>query len=211
MTTSSPTTKPIPPYRQIRAQYDNETITVYQAYSAQIGDAAVQFQKLSASSAFDYGRMTWIKPSWSWVCYRSGYTYKDDRQCRILALKMKHEHFNELLRQAFVGHGAADEAGAVRVQWDPERAPTLQKLPWRSIQIGIPRSLSRKWVEEWIISIDDVTERARSLKEAVEQEPGVSDEELVKRELVPVERVYTLPDDIKEILKMEGTGTSEFG
>jgi hypothetical protein len=55
------------PYRQIRALYDEETITVYQAYSAEIAIPAVAEQKLSASPAFKYGRMTWIKPSWCWM------------------------------------------------------------------------------------------------------------------------------------------------
>lgn len=55
------------PYRQIRAKYDNETITVYQAYSAAIAIPAVKDQKLNASPAFKPDRMTWIKPSWAWM------------------------------------------------------------------------------------------------------------------------------------------------
>jgi len=55
------------PYRQIRASYDEDTITVYQAYSAEIAIAAVQEQRLSASPKFSGTRMTWIKPSWCWM------------------------------------------------------------------------------------------------------------------------------------------------
>lgn len=54
-------------YRQIRALYDTETITVYQAYSAAIATAAVTAQKLNASPDFKPNRMTWIKPSWAWM------------------------------------------------------------------------------------------------------------------------------------------------
>jgi hypothetical protein len=57
------------PYRQIRAVYDKETITVYQAYSASIAEAAVREQKLYASPDFLFTRMTWIKPSWFWMMY----------------------------------------------------------------------------------------------------------------------------------------------
>jgi hypothetical protein len=57
------------PYRQIRAKYDDETITVYQAYSAAIAIPAVKEQKLSASPEFKRGRMTWVKPSWCWMMY----------------------------------------------------------------------------------------------------------------------------------------------
>lgn len=57
------------PYRQIRALYDDETITVYQAYSTSIALAAVKEQKLNALPDFKLGRMTWIKPSWCWMMY----------------------------------------------------------------------------------------------------------------------------------------------
>ena len=53
---------PSVPYRQIRAFYDDKTITVYQAYSAAIAVPAVSDQKLCASPDFKLGRMTWIKP-----------------------------------------------------------------------------------------------------------------------------------------------------
>lgn len=50
---------------------------------------------------------------------------KDSNQSHILALKMKHEHFQALLSQAVVtnGSGLIDEEKEmpVRVQWDPER------------------------------------------------------------------------------------------
>ena len=156
-------TSPIP-YRQIRASYDDRIITVYQAYSASIAKAAVASQKLHASPDFSFTRMTWIKPSWCWMMYRSGYSTKDARQSRILALKMTHENFQNLLAQAVVCHGAAlsdeEKARPVRVQWDPERGPGLEVLGYRSTQIGIGEKLSRKWAEEWIESIEDVTDKA---------------------------------------------------
>lgn len=61
--------KPSIPYRQIRALYDDETITVYQAYCPSIALAAVEHQKLNASPDFKLGRMTWIKPSWCWMMF----------------------------------------------------------------------------------------------------------------------------------------------
>lgn len=56
-------------YRQIRALYDEETITVYQAYSAEIAEPAVKEQSLTASPKFSGTRMTWIKPSWCWMMF----------------------------------------------------------------------------------------------------------------------------------------------
>lgn len=194
------------PYRQIRAQYDKETITVYQAYSATIAEAAVRDQKLDASPDFLPHRMTWIKPSWCWMMYRSGYSLKDDRQARILALRMKHEHFRELLSHTVVCAGetltAEEKKRDVRVQWDPERGPRLEVLPYRSIQIGIVGDVKHKWVNEWIVDIEDVTEMALKMKAAVEGVENVAVSELVEKGLMPVETIYEVDEEMSEILKM---------
>jgi len=200
--------KPITPYRQIRADYDAETIIVYQAYSSAIASAAVKHQKLNASPSFIMERMTWIKPSWAWVLYRSGYSYKDARQTNILALTMTHEAFKGLLRRAVLTHGPEGgkrdlKEADVRVQWDPERSIRLGKLDYRSIQIGIPRPLVPEWVEG-IVKIENVTDRARELKRVLDEddEREVTLEELIERGLVPVEREFKVDADLRKILVM---------
>ncbi|RFU81840.1 atp-dependent rna helicase dhx8 [Trichoderma arundinaceum] len=212
------------PYRQIRASFDDHYITVYQAYQKSIADAAVQAQKLNASPDFSPDRMTWIKPSWCWMMYRSGYSYKDDGQSRILALKMKREHFLGLLEQGVLSthpslHARVDKESTnktaherpsdVRVQWDPERNPKLEVLPYRSIQIGIPRSLSTKWANDWIASIEDVIEKARELKRVLDEQPDISTDELVKKGLVPEEKPLDVPDEILTRLEMTVLGVEE--
>ncbi|KAK8097135.1 hypothetical protein PG999_013079 [Apiospora kogelbergensis] len=221
-----------PPYRQIRALHDAETITVYQAYNADIASQAVAQQKLDASPRFKKGtRMTWIKPSWCWMMYRSGYSYKDRNQERILALRMRHEHFLELIRRGVLSHnmhrsGTALPAGVVedgqrgarpapaeeevRIQWDPERSARLSKLEYRSIQIGVPAALQSRWVDEWIVSIEDVTEQARELKRVLDEEVkegkepvATTDEELVDRGLLPDEAEFLVPRALQEVLGME--------
>ncbi|TVY33718.1 hypothetical protein LSUB1_G007453 [Lachnellula subtilissima] len=181
------------PYRQIRASYDDRTITVYQAYSASIAEEAVASQKLHASPDFSFTRMTWIKPSWCWMMYRSGYSTKDARQSHILALRMTHENFHSLLAQAVVCHGAAlreeEKTRPVRVQWDPERGPALEVLSYRSIQIGIGEKISRKWAEEWIESIEDVTDKALGLKKKLEDSSCINAEELIEGGWMPLEPV----------------------
>lgn len=122
---------------------------------------------------------------------------------------MTHENFCKLLEQAAVTDGDGDaltgeeRRRAVRVQWDPERTPRLGALPYRSIQIGIGQGICRKWVDEWIVSIEDVTEMALGLKEAFGKEKGIKVEELVERGLVPLERVYNVSDELRRILQME--------
>ncbi|KAH8646496.1 ATP-dependent RNA helicase DHX8 [Tricladium varicosporioides] len=209
---STTSTTPTTPYRQIRAVYDEKTITVYQAYQESIAVAAVASQKLSASPDFRYNRMTWIKPSWCWMMYRSGYAQKDARQTRILAIKMTHENFQELLMQAAICHHALssdDREKPVRVQWDPERSPRIGVLPYRSIQIGIGRAWSEKWAEGMTEGIEDVTEKALKLKEWLNEnrEVDVNKEEGLKRlielGLMPEERVYEVPGELRKILQMD--------
>ncbi|KAK7976708.1 hypothetical protein PG989_015171 [Apiospora arundinis] len=208
---------PPPPYRQIRALHDAENITVYQAYNADIAAQAVAQQRLDASPRFKKAtRMTWVKPSWCWMMYRAGYSHKDRNQERVLALRMRHGHFLELLRRgdgdvcdSKKGGDKKNVEEEVRIQWDPERSPRLEKLDYRSIQIGVPAALQARWVGEWIVSIEDVTERARELKRVLDEEvktqegsDTITDEELVDRGLLPRETEFVVPRDIQEILGM---------
>lgn len=189
---------------RIRAIYDQTTITVYQAYPASIATAAVASRSLTASPHFKLGRMTWIKPSWCWMLYRSFYSFKEPRQAHILAIQMTREGFDTLLRNASLTSetSSADASRAARVQWDPERDARLGKVDGvRTIQIGIPKELVQMWATEWIVVISDVTERARLLKETLDAEPDVTDATLVKRGLLPVEQEYHLPEDIVRILE----------
>jgi hypothetical protein len=200
--TATPTSPPTTPYRQIRALHDTHHITVYQAYNTAIATAAVTHQCLSASPQFSPSRMTWIKPSWAWMLYRSGYSYKDPRQARILALQMRLDDFFALLAKGVPAEG--DEGlPEVRIQWDPERDVRLKKLGHRSIQIGVPGSLREWWVES-IVRIEDVTERARELKRVLDEEGEgeVSEEELVGRGLVPVEEEVEVPEELGRGLRM---------
>jgi len=201
-------TTPVP-FRQIRATYDDDTVTVYQAYSDTIATAAVKAQKLNASPSFSNSRMTWIKPSWAWVLYRSGYSYKDNRQSHILALSLKRETFLSLLSKAVLAHASNGSPegqsvkGCVRVQWDPERTVRLEKLPYRSIQIGIPGALVPDFIQG-IVKIEDVTERARTLKRVLEMEvaEGVEIAHLIETGLVPAETEFVLDDSLRRILGM---------
>ncbi|KAK0722007.1 ATP-dependent RNA helicase DHX8 [Lasiosphaeria miniovina] len=190
-----------PPYREIRALFDDGTITVYQAYSGTIASAAVAAQRLNASPAFSTTRMTWIKPSWAWMLYRAGYSHKDKGQERILALRMKHADFLSLLEKGVVPREGS-MLPQVRIQWDPERTVRLEKLGHRSIQIGVPGALSAHWAENLIVSIEDVTQAARDLKKVLDERPNVSDDELVRLGLVPVERPFPVPEELQRALGM---------
>ncbi len=66
---------PVPSLRDIRALFDDFTITAYQAYSPQIGRPAAASGTFSGTP-FKLDRMTWIKPSFLWAMYRSGWARK---------------------------------------------------------------------------------------------------------------------------------------
>lgn len=151
---------------EIRALYDERTIRVYQAYSDTIADAALAHGTF-VSPPFKMERMTWIKPSFLWMMYRSGWAKKDISQSRVLAIDISHEGFQWALDHSCLSHPgtgqnmdewlAKKEASPVRVQWDPERDIYLQPLPFRAIQIGLSKLAVELYVNHWIEQITDVT------------------------------------------------------
>lgn len=76
---------------------------------------------------------------------------------------MKHEHFKRLLSLIVVcdGQTLSAEEGGERGQgaWDPEHTPGLDGLPCPSVQVEVLGEVGRKGEGEWIVGIEDVTER----------------------------------------------------
>src|SRR5215468_2098098 len=64
--------------RWILAQYDAESIVVYQAYKPEIGHFAAQNGYFGGE--FSLKRMSWIKPNFLWMMYRSGWATKQDQE-----------------------------------------------------------------------------------------------------------------------------------
>lgn len=184
-------------YREIRADYDEKTIVVYQAFREAIAKAAVEHQKFVPP--FSLNRMTWIKPSFLWMMERSGWGTKAGQE-HVLAVRITRAGWEEALRSASLSeHGAG--AAPVRVQWDPERSARGQKLPYRSIQVGLGSAIVPRYVNEWTVEIRDLTSDVARLREL--RAEGRHD--LVERKL-PKERVYPAPEDIRRRLEMDRDG-----
>jgi len=95
----------VPP--QVREQYsrgevqmfhgawDAEGVYFYQAFRSGIADWALQHGHLGGP-AWNPKRMTWIKPSFAWMLYRSGYGRKPGQE-RVLRIKLPHAAVAELL------------------------------------------------------------------------------------------------------------------
>ncbi|MFB7264385.1 DUF4291 domain-containing protein [Streptomyces nojiriensis] len=187
---------------EVRARFDDETITVYQAYPARIAGPALEAGTFV--DPFKRGRMTWIKPSFLWMMYRCGWATKTDQE-RVLAIDITREGFEEALSRACLSHfdrtrfataeewRAAVRSSPVRVQWDPERDLNLNPLPHRAIQIGLSGPAVERYVENWISEIRDVTPLAREVHAAMAA--GSPD---TAASLLPGERVYPLPAALAE-------------
>jgi hypothetical protein len=188
----------------IMAEYDEEGIFFYQAFNEQIADYAIANQKLGGDN-FNPMRMTWIKPSFAWVLYRSGYASKSN-QTRILKLKVPHVAIASLLSQCDCKHGGGGSNG--RVQWDPARdiltadgKVPRKMLRDRAIQIGLKGDLSVEYVNS-IISIDDVSALSRSVGKAHGLRRPAEAMALLAKEL-PDERSY-MPQCSKDVLSRLG-------
>jgi hypothetical protein len=188
--------KDSPPQRQVRARHDDETLVVYQAYKPSIADAAVAAGTFVAP--FRRERMTWIKPSFLWMMYRSGWATKPDQE-RVLGITITRAGFDWALEHACLAdyHPEIYETyeawqerkrtSPVRVQWDPERGIALERLDHRAIQVGLGGESVDRYVDEWIRGVEDVTPLAREIAGHVE----AGDREAA-RALLPDERPLEL-------------------
>ena len=179
---------------EIRADYDRDTIVIYQAYTSAIADAALEAGRFVAP--FSFHRMTWIKPSFLWLMHRSNWGQKSGQE-RVLAIRLKRSGWEKALSLAVLtsyelGVFASSEEWAeqfasaqVHLQWDPERSLRGAGLPYSSIQVGLSRHVIREYVDDWVVRIDDYTPRVRKIYDLLQS--GQADK--AKRQLPP-ERVY---------------------
>lgn len=152
---------------KIKAIYNDTTIRVYQAYGDIIADEALQ--KGTFGNSFRLDRMTWIKPSFLWMMYRSDWS-KREGQNRILAIDITRSGFDTIVDNAVLSSYKANIYGNrkrwkdslkisdVRCQWDPDRDIYGNPLSERTIQLGIRGKSTWRYVNEWIVSISDITD-----------------------------------------------------
>jgi hypothetical protein len=173
--------------RQVRAKHDDDTLVVYQAYAPAIAEPALKAGTFV--SPFKRERMTWIKPSFNWMMYRCGWGTKPDQE-RVLAITITRAGFDWALEHSCLAHEASPErkrACPVRVQWDPERDVALERLEYRSIQVGLGGEAVDLYIDQWIQGIEDVTPLAREIAGLVK-----SGDLAAASRLVPEERPLEL-------------------
>ena len=160
--------------KHILAHYNDSTIIVYQAYNAEIGHFVLDNGVFGG--AFSYDRMSWIKPNFLWMMYRSGWATKPDQEV-ILGLRLTRTFFDEILNQAVPSSfsnnlfkteekwQSAITSSNVRLQWDPDHDPLGNKLERRAIQLGLRGEMLERYGKHEIIEVINCTQFVKKQRE----------------------------------------------
>lgn len=191
--------------RVILAQYDADSVVVYQAYRPVIGHFAAAHGYFGGE--FKLGRMTWIKPNFLWMMHRSNWGRSEGQEV-VLSIRLRREAFDHIL--ALAVHSSYRAAvypsreewreqvrkSDVRLQWDPDHAPTGEKLERRAVQLGLRGEATASYALDWILDIEDISSLV------AEQRPSAMTRDF-ERLLTPRERVYPVPPDTARRLECD--------
>lgn len=177
--------------RHILAQFDNQSIWVYQAYRPAIAEYAVEHQKFGGE--FSFSRMSWIKPNFLWMMYRCGWATKQGQE-RVLAIRIPRTFFEQILcatvASTFDGERYSTKQewqralaeSDVRLQWDPDHDPKGRPLERRAIQLGLRRTMLKRFGQQEALQILDLTDFVAAQRVHVDSD--------LDRLIVPTESVY---------------------
>lgn len=128
------------------------------------------------------------------MMYRCGWAEKENQE-RVLAIDIKREAFDEIVKKSVISSYKSNlnitkdewkkeiKNSLVRCQWDPERDIYGKSIGRRSIQLGIRGEFVKKYVNEWILKITDITDEVKRIKQSI-------DNGTFKESMLPEERIY---------------------
>lgn len=191
--------------KHILAHYDAETIVVYQAYSPAIGKFAARHGYFGGD--FKYSRMSWIKPNFLWMMYRSAWGTSQGQEV-VLGIRLRKSFFDALLDQAVASSfprgdrrfkdqtewQQAVQQSDVRIQWDPDHDPIGKTCERRAVQLGLRGAALENYGKREALEIIDLSEFV------AEQRPFAASWDQGELQ-TPVEQVY-VPEDPKIGLKV---------
>lgn len=189
--------------RHILAQFDDDTIVVYQAYNPAIGRYAIEHGRFGGG--FSFSRMSWVKPNFLWMMYRSGWGTKPNQEI-TLGLRIRRTFFEALLAAAVASAWNPDEYATtedwskavggsnVRLQWDPDHDPAGAKQERRAIQLGLRGDVLEAFGTTELLEVIDLTAFVAEQRDVLSRD-GTS------KLLVPRERVYR-PADPEAVLRV---------
>jgi len=153
--------------RHILAHWDEASVIVYQAYRPAIARWALEHGAFGGPE-FSFSRMSWIKPNFLWMMYRSAWATAEGQEM-VLAVRLSRSFFEQLLRGAVASSLAADaretrdewqarvRSSEVRLQWDPDHGPGGASLERRALQLGLRGATLRTYATSEIIELIDMT------------------------------------------------------
>lgn len=181
--------------RHILAQSDEDTVVVYQAYRPSIGAAAAADGRLGGGG-FSRSRMSWIKPNFLWMMFRSGWGTKPDQEV-TLALRIRRAGFEALLAEAvpstFWPETFASEEewkravarSSVRLQWDPDHGPSGAPCNRRAVQLGLRGDALARFVDEYTVGVEDLSDFVAAQRAHLDDHAAL---------MTPRETVYAVAD-----------------
>lgn len=190
--------------QEIRATYNQESVSVYQAYNQSIALPAIEYNQFR--KPFSFHRMTWIKPSYLWLMERSNWGTKSNQEY-ILEIRMKRDCWDRALSNGILTHpdkviyksGLEWEkkfkSAQIHIQWDPERTMRGAKMNKKSIQVGISRFLIEEFNNDWITEIIDRTPLTKKIRGLLK-----SGKYKEAKRLLPKERIYELAEEIEQVI-----------
>jgi hypothetical protein len=188
--------------KHIIAYQSNDEIVLYQAYKPSIADWIVKNQKLGGAD-FSFNRMSWVKPNFLWMMYRSGWATKENQE-RVLAIRVSIKDWEKILKKAVLSSFSNKTFASldywkskisnseVRLQWDPDHDPLGNKLNRKAIQIGLKGSVLNEFGTKMIISIEDITNFVSAQKLYIDKN------ELEKLE-IPKEEIFEPSEEFPNI------------
>ena len=153
--------------RHILAQFDEDTVIVYQAYRPAIGRFAATHGVFGGD--FSFTRMSWVKPNFLWIMYRSGWGTKENQEV-TLGLRIRRAFFDTLLTEAVPSSwdveqfptepewSQAVDQSSVRVQWDPDHNPSGAKLQRRAVQLGLRGERLEAFARRELVEVIDLSD-----------------------------------------------------
>jgi hypothetical protein len=113
--------------------------------------------------------MSWVKPNFLWMMYRSGWGTKEGQEV-TLALRVRRVFFDALLAAAVPSSWdreqfatAEDWAHAVgrslvRLQWDPDHHPSGARLDRRALQLGLRGEVLEAFGRRELVEVIDLSD-----------------------------------------------------
>ena len=153
--------------RHILAHFDAASIVVYQAYRPSIARYAIE-HGVFGGPEFSFSRMSWIKPNFLWMMFRSGWATKEGQEV-VLGVRIARDFFDRVLEQGVASthvpaiHDTpavwqtALAASSVRLQWDPDHDPSGEPVERRAIQLGLRGDVLRAFATREVLEVIDMS------------------------------------------------------